>query len=293
MNCCFQGIRLASAKRPAPVVMPDRPSLNEDREAVASELDRLASLGKTHRYNGGSYPRDLCVCPSHLFVKGNGVRVVHYWPNSQYPLNSALANPPVEYGAMDGFLELLPPGAYMGGIDLQDYSLRWLGSPSCRRYLGVCRPVSGALGVYLFLPFGLGPSPGRSDFCVKVVPKAARARFPTLRAFDFLSDLKLAEASGERGALAASMAGFMSFLGDMGIRYHAEEGKRWRPTRPTPWLGFVVDRTRGEVRMQEKKVAKALGARQEFFSLRPGSWVSDRAIQSSVPYLNFPPWAVP
>ena len=107
MDCWFQGIKLAFAKRPSPVVLPNNPSMNEDSEAAAAELGRLASLGGTHWREDGSYPPDRFVCPSHLIVKGDKVRVAHDWSNYQYPLNSALANPPEGYGAMDGFLELL------------------------------------------------------------------------------------------------------------------------------------------------------------------------------------------
>ena len=42
---------------------------------------------------------------------------------------------------------------------MQDCLFHWLVAPSRRRYLGVRHPLSGVLGVYPFLPFGLGPSP--------------------------------------------------------------------------------------------------------------------------------------
>ena len=75
---------------------------------------------------------------------------------AQYPLNSSPVNPPVRYGARGEFLSALVPGAYVVGVDLQDCSLHWLVAPSRRRCLGVRHPITGALGVYLFLPFGLG-----------------------------------------------------------------------------------------------------------------------------------------
>ena len=103
------------------------------------------------------------VCPPNLIVKGENAREVHDWLRASYPLNAAIANPPAQYGAMDGFLQVLPPGAYMGGADLQDCFPHWLVAPAHRRPLGVRRPLTGALGVYLFLPFGLGPPPGWND----------------------------------------------------------------------------------------------------------------------------------
>ena len=59
---------------------------------------------------------------------------------------------------MGDFLRILTPGAYMGGVDLQDCFLYWLVAPVRRRFLGVRHPLTGVLGVHLFLPFGLGPS---------------------------------------------------------------------------------------------------------------------------------------
>ena len=88
------------------------------------------------------------------------MRVGHEWSNVFYPLNACLSNPPAQFGAMGDFLKLLPPGAYIGGIDPQDCFLHWLAAPSRHRYLRVRRPVAGVLGVYLFRPFGLGPPPG-------------------------------------------------------------------------------------------------------------------------------------
>ena len=50
---------------------------------------------------------------------------------------------------------------------MQDWLLHWLVAPSRRRCLGVRHPLSGVLEVYIFLPFGLGPSPGWNDRPVK------------------------------------------------------------------------------------------------------------------------------
>ena len=69
------------------------------------------------------------------------------------------------------------------------------------------------------------------DFCVEVVLGAARARFPSLRISDFAGDLWLVDAAGARDALAASMAGLMSLLEDMGIKYRTKGVKGWQPTR--------------------------------------------------------------
>ena len=116
-------------------------------------LDMLASFGKIHLFCEGSRPPDLRVCPSHLIVVEDSVRVVRDRSNALFPSNSVLANSPVQFGATVEVLSLLAQGAYMCGIDLQDCFLHGLVAPSRRRLLGVRRPVSGTLGFYLFLPF--------------------------------------------------------------------------------------------------------------------------------------------
>ena len=145
----FDSFQLSRIGEPLVAGLPDYSSAVDDRERAAAWLGRLAPLGKIHWVAEGSYPPDLRVRPSHLIAKGDKVRVVRDWSHTASALNSASANPPVQHGAMDAFLGLRPPGAYMGGIDWQDCSLGWLASPSCRRSLGVRHPVSGDLGVYL------------------------------------------------------------------------------------------------------------------------------------------------
>ena len=119
----------------------------------------------------------------------------------------------------------------MGGVDLQDCSFRWLVAPSCRRFLGVRHPAPGVPGVYLFLPFGLGPSLGWKD---KAALAAAGALLPQSLVVDFADDIRFVGASGERDALAVGMAGVMSLLDQMGVGYHAKGGKRWWPARSMP-----------------------------------------------------------
>ena len=107
----FEGIGLTFTEGPPVVVLPDYPSVAEDRQRAAVELDRLAGLGKIHWYEGGSRPPDLRVCPSHLIAMDDEVRVAHDWSSALYTLNSVLSNPPVQCGATDDFMQLLTPGA--------------------------------------------------------------------------------------------------------------------------------------------------------------------------------------
>ena len=48
MDCRPQGIRLAFASQPSPAVLPDYPSVLEDRVVAASELGRIAPLAEIH-----------------------------------------------------------------------------------------------------------------------------------------------------------------------------------------------------------------------------------------------------
>ena len=139
----FEGIELPITEEPPVAALPDYPSAAGDRFRAAAESGRLAALGTFHWYSEGSYPPDLRACPSHWVEKGDKVRVARDCPNELYPLNSVLDNPPVQYGAMGDFLRLLASGALVGGVDLQDWFLRWLAAPSRRRYLGVRYPASG------------------------------------------------------------------------------------------------------------------------------------------------------
>ena len=101
----FGGIGLTFAEEPPVAVLPDYPSVAEDRQRAAVELDRLAGLGKIHWYEEHSYPPDLRACSPHLVSEEGNVRVAHDWSSPMYPLNLVLTNPPVQYGAMDDFLQ--------------------------------------------------------------------------------------------------------------------------------------------------------------------------------------------
>ena len=63
----------------------------------------------------------------------------------------------------------------------------------------------------------------------------------------------------------------MSLFEQMGIRYRAKEGERWRPVRSTPWLGFEADAREGVVRVENRKVGKGLRLREGIFEARPGT----------------------
>ena len=122
----------------------------------------------------------------------------------------------MQFGTRVEFLSHLSPGAYKGGINLQNCFLCRLVAPFCWRLLGVRRPVTGVMGAYHFLPRGLGPSPGWNDACVKTILQVGRSRFSRVRVEDSADDIRLVTKSGGRDALAADMTGAMSLFGDLG-----------------------------------------------------------------------------
>ena len=145
----------------------------------------------------------------------------------------------------------------------------------------------------MVLPFGLGPPPGINDMCVKAVLDVARAHCPRLRIADFVDDIRLVDASGEHDALAASMTNMLSLLERMGVRFHTKEGKRWRPTRSIPWLGFEVDTRANVVRLEERKVEEGLRPCEEIFGAQLGAVVPARDLLATVSFLNFLHWVIP
>ena len=54
----FDGIELSVTDEPPVAVLPDYPSVLEDRFRAAAVLGRLAAMGEIHWYDGGSYLLD-------------------------------------------------------------------------------------------------------------------------------------------------------------------------------------------------------------------------------------------
>ena len=153
----FHEVRPETVGTPPCLVMEDYPSAGARPELAATVLGRLAAMWKIPRYLGSCRPPDLRVRPSQFMVKPGKIRVARDRSNPACRLNGPLVVPLVEYGDMDGFLRLLPPGAFVAGLDIQDCLPQWLVSPARRRLQGVRHPVTLRLRVFLFLPFGLGP----------------------------------------------------------------------------------------------------------------------------------------
>ena len=103
----FRGIRLEFRSASPGVVLQDCPSVQNEPDVTAAELDRLPSVGKIRWREKDGAPADLGVSPPQLVAKGGKVRVVRDWPNYQFCLNEAPGNLPVNYGDKNEFLQLL------------------------------------------------------------------------------------------------------------------------------------------------------------------------------------------
>ena len=139
----------------------------------------------------------------------------------------------------------------------------------------------------------MGPSPGLNDVCVKAVLDVVRAYCPSMRIVDFVDDIRMAGASGEHDAIAATVTNMLSLQERMGVRVHTKEGKRWRPTRSIPWLGFEVDTMANVVRPEERKVGKGLLPREKIFGAQSGAVVLAKYLLAAASFLNFLHWVIP
>ena len=291
LDLWFSGIDLECQHLPPHAILDNYPSVQHDAATAGEELDRLTKLGKIHWYGSPEEaPPDLNVCPSQLIIKPSKVRLVHDWSCRDYSLNSLLPNPPVDYGAIDGFLRLLRPGAFMAGLDFQDCFLHWLVRPVCRRWLGIRHPMSNRLGCYLFLPFGLGPSPGWNDACVKEVLRVLQPVVPRLRFIDFVDDIRMTHDSGEEQPLAHDLNSSRHVLDFLGIRVHTRPGKLILPTQSIPWLGFITDTLSMELQIAPDKKKKGLSLISDTLALQN---MPARELLQTISFLNFLEWVVP
>ena len=181
----------------------------------------------------------------------------------------------------------MPPGAHMAGLDSQDCILHWAVSPVSRRLLGACRPVSGLLRTYPFLPAGLGPSPGRIEKRVNEVLRIASRARPPFLAVDFVDDLRLVDKGGGRERLFANLAQFLPSLIRLSVRYHTKEGERRRPRHSIPQIGPLANTASTEVEIEPSKRKKGMALREAIMALGTSARMSTRALLAPASFSNF------
>ena len=124
---------------------------------------------------------------------------------------------------------MLIPGALMEGLNLQDCFLRRSATPASRIFLGVRNPPSGCLDVYLFLHFGLRPSPGWGGRRVEEKIRVAANEPPSRRLVDFAGDLRQVESRGLRNSPFLRTARLMDMLRKLGACFRNEQSQRRSP----------------------------------------------------------------
>ena len=275
----IEGLQVAKLK--------NYPMDQEKRLAGGAELDRLHDLNKIFWYEENDVPDDLGICPLSVILKKDKTRVVHDWSNPKYQLNAFLENRDVDYGTLDGWVALLKKNGYMGGLDVKDCFLHWPMAPKHRRLLGVEHPVNGKKGCYLFLPFGLGPSPGWNDGCIKAMLKAVLRSRPDMRILDFVDDLRLTNVNPTRRIVHDDVTSVLEFGKKVGLIFHREGPKLIWETQIIDWVGFDVNTRDMMVSVTEKKKIKGLENAQEIIDSGQGNWMSAKRLAEIIGFLNF------
>ena len=287
------GVVLEGANLAPPFDVPNYPGLLAHADEAAAELDRLTALGKIYWYPSGCAPQDLDIAPANIIIKAGKHRIVHDW--SKPGLNQFLVVPPVNYGTMDGFISKLKPNQHMAGLDFQDCFLHWPIHWSCRRRLGLRHPITGQLGVFLYLAFGLGPAPGINDRNVSEAVRAALTIIPGLLNDTFVDDLRLtndhstfSSEDEDRELLFFRLCELKSTLELMGFQIHHKAGKFIPPTQRIDWIGWMIASDLMLVIMTDSKAAKGAHDSQALLAAAasPGT-ASAKALMSFLGFLNF------
>ena len=168
--------------------MQDYPSVRLNPVEAARELDRLTSEGKIHWYQPNRVPTDLDIGPTTLIMKSERSRLVHDWTRAG--LNQHLTTPPSKSHNMDDLVAHLWKGCHIAGLDIKDCFLHWAVHPNSRRRSGVRHPITGRLGVYLFLPPGLTSAPGINERFVNAIVTAV-AQHLNIHVVRYVDDLRI------------------------------------------------------------------------------------------------------
>ena len=266
------GVALEGANNAEPYFLEDYQNLKNNASIAAEEFDRLSALHKIFWYPDSRAPSDLCVCSANIVLKGSRPRVVHDWTKAG--LNPHLFIPEVNYGTMDSLLGLVFPGCYMAGLDFQDCFLHWLVHADSRRRLGVRHPTSGRLGVFLFLPFGLGPAPGINDRNITEVVRVVRDAVEDINVATFVDDLRLINRydpnrspEDDMALLSVKLWDFKETCESMGMRIHEKPGKLIWPTTAIEWIGWLIDSRAMLVIMTDAKAIKGLSLCKAFLDM--------------------------
>ena len=258
-----EGVILEGAEGMEPFLYDDYPNLKENAAIAAAEIDRLTKRQKIFWYPEGATPSDLSVCPGNLILNGSRPRVVQDWTKAG--LNPRLTIPDVNYGTMDSLLELLKPRAFMAGLDFQDCFFHWKVHKDSRRWLGLRHPISQKLGVFLFVPFGLGPAPGINDRNVAEIIRVCKLQVPKVGVVSFVDDLRFLNEGDaplseedDKNLLTFKLIEFKEACERLGMAVHEKPGKLIWPTQLITWLGWEINSIDMVVSMTDSKAEKGV-----------------------------------
>ena len=266
------GATLIGASEAEHYFLEDYPAVKENVQVAADEIDRLTGLGKIFWCPVNSYPKDLDVCSANIILNGKRPRFFHDWTRAG--LNPVLTIPDVHYGTMDSLLSNVRPNSYLAGLDFQDCFLHWPIHASVRRRLGIRHPKTRRFGVFLFLPFGLGPAPGINDRNVAEVVRVASSAVGDIFVDSFVDDLRLVNTphsfeseEEDRVSLTFKLLEFKETCESMGLLVHDKVGKLIWPTQVIDWIGWVIDTKEMLVIMADSKVYKGLALCKEVLDM--------------------------
>ena len=253
-----EGIRLPGAEHAPRFFMQDYPSVQLHFDRAAEEVERLTAAGKIYWYPADDVPDDVDVGPSTLIIKNSRMRLVHDWTRAG--LNECLELPAMASDTLDLLINNLRPLCHVAGLDIRDCFLHWPLHASCRRKLGVRHPWTGKIGVYLFLPPGLGPAPAINDVHVAEVVRVAAQGMP-LHIARYVDDLRMLNSvsmppEDDKQLLSLQLACVKDKLERVGIEVHDKPGKLIQPTQEIEWLGWVISITRLVVELTPDKAGK-------------------------------------
>ena len=86
----------------------------------------------------------------------------------------------------------------MAVLDFQDCFSHWKVHRDSRKWLGLRHSLSKKVGVFLFVPFGLGPVAGINDRNVAEVTRVCKGQVPDVEVVAFVDDLRLFNGGGSQ-----------------------------------------------------------------------------------------------
>ena len=179
----------------------------------------------------------------HLFIPSSSFPD---WSNRDVQLNQLCQDVDTNYCMILDLIHQIRPKSLIFGLDLVDCFSHWILRPHQRRLLGFTHPLIPSSGCFVFLPQGFAPSPGINDRNVKNLIDFTISRFPEVRLWDFVDDIRgiIAGSAGLSLELVSQiMDSIFKLWSDLGVRLHGPPkwDKYIRPTMVADWIGYTIN----------------------------------------------------